>query len=393
MRAVCWEGKKEVKVVNVPDPKILNPRDAILRITSTAICGSDLHLYNGRVATMQSGDILGHEFMGEVVEVGKGVTNLSIGDRVVVPFNIACGNCYPCSVGLTSACQNSNPNDSRRKLETAVGDAGAGMFGYSALYGSYAGGQAEYTRVPYADFGPIKVPESLTDDQVLFLSDIFPTGYQAAEYAEIQPGDTVAVWGCGPVGQFAIRSCFLFGASRVIAIDRHHARLRLAEQGGAETLNYEDTDDLVELLKQLTGGTGPDRCIDAVGMEAHGTSLYGKIERGKQALKLQMDNATVLRQAFQSAKAGGNVSVCGVYVGMIDKFPFGTIFAKGLTVKTGQCNVRRYMQPLLDRIVRGEIDPPEIISHKVNLREAAKMYDLFESEKDECTKVVLNPWS
>ena len=391
MRAVCWEGKKEVRVVNVPDPKILNPRDAVIRITSTAICGSDLHLYNGRVATMQSGDILGHEFMGEVVEVGKGVSNLAVGDRVVVPFNIACGNCRPCSIGLTSACQNSNPSKSRKALETVIGDPGAGMFGYSALYGSYAGGQAEYARVPYADFSPIKVPEGLTDDQVLFLSDIFPTGYQAAEYCGIQPGDTVAVWGCGPVGQFAIRSCFMLGASRVIAIDRHPARLALAELGGAETLNYEDTDDLVELLKQLTGGTGPERCIDAVGMEAHGTSIYGKIERGKQALKLQMDNATVLRQVFQSCAAGGTVSIAGVYIGIIDKFPFGTIFGKGLTVKTGQCNVRRYMQPLMDRIEKGEIDPPEIISHRVSLDEAPKMYELFEEEKDECTKVVLTP--
>jgi len=391
MKAVCWQGKKEVSVVNVPDPKILNPRDAVIRVTSTAICGSDLHLYNGRVATMQSGDILGHEFMGEVVEVGKGVSTLSVGDRVVVPFNIACGNCYPCSQGFTSCCQNSNPSRSRKSLEAMVGDPGAGMFGYSGLYGSYAGGQAEYARVPYADFSPFKVPEGLTDDQVLFLSDIFPTGYQAAEYADIKPGDTVAVWGCGPVGQFAIRSCFLFGASRVIAIDRHPARLRLAEEGGAETLNYEDTDDLVELLKDITGGTGPERCIDAVGMEAHGTSIYGKLERGKQALKLQMDNATVLRQVFQSCAAGGTASIAGVYVGMIDKFPFGTIFGKGLTVRTGQCNVRRYMQPLLERIERGEINPPEIISHRVKLDEAPAMYDLFETDKDQCTKVVLKP--
>jgi threonine dehydrogenase-like Zn-dependent dehydrogenase len=378
-----------VTVESVPDPKILNPRDAVVRITSTAICGSDLHLYNGRVPSMKSGDILGHEFMGEVVEVGRGVKNLRIGDRVVVPFPIACGRCYPCTQGKVSACQNSNPG--RRMLEKMTGEAGAGIFGYSALYGSYAGGQAEYARVPYADFGPLKIDESLKDEQVLFLSDILPTGYQAAEYAEIQPGDTVAVWGCGPVGQFAIRSCFLFGAERVIAIDRHPARLRLAEQAGAETLNYEDTDDLVELLKQLTGGTGPERCIDAVGMEAHGTSIYGKLERGKQAMKLQMDNATVLRQVFQSCAPGGTASIAGVYVGFIDKFPFGSIFGKGLTVKTGQCNVHKYMKPLLERIMNGEIDPPEIISHRVSLSDAPAMYELFEKEKDECTKVVLKP--
>lgn len=391
MRAVCWTGKKEVSVENVPDPRILNPRDAIVRVTSTAICGSDLHLYNGRVPSMQSGDILGHEFMGEIVEVGKGVSGVAVGDRVVVPFPIACGFCYPCSQGIVSACQNSNPSASRKALETMVGQSGAAMFGYSGLYGSYAGGQAEYVRVPYADFGPLKVPGEMSDEDVLFLSDIFPTGYQAAEYADIHPGDTVAVWGCGPVGQFAIRSCFLFGASRVIAIDRHPARLRLAEQGGAETLNYEDSDDLVELLKQLTGGNGPERCIDAVGMEAHGTSIYGKLERGKQALKLQMDNATVLRQVFQSCAPGGTASIAGVYVGFIDKFPFGAIFAKGLTVRTGQCNVHRYMRPLLERIVKGEIDPPAIISHRVNLDEAPRMYELFETEKDECTKVVLRP--
>jgi threonine dehydrogenase-like Zn-dependent dehydrogenase len=388
MKAVCWTGKKEVSVESVPDPGILNPRDAIVKISSTAICGSDLHLYNGRVPTMKSGDILGHEFMGEIVEVGRGVKNLKIGDRVVVPFPIACGNCYPCSQGKVSACQNSNPG--RRALEMMTGEAGAGIFGYSALYGSYAGGQAEYARVPYADFGPLRIEDSsLPDEKVLFLSDILPTGYQAAEYAEIQPGDTVAIWGCGPVGQFAVRSAFLFGAARVIAIDRHPARLRLAEEGGAETLNYEDTDDLVETLKQFTGGTGPERCIDAVGMEAHGTSIYGKIERGKQAMKLQMDNASVLRQVFQSCAAGGTASIAGVYTGFIDKFPFGSIFGKGLTVKTGQCNVHKYMKPLLDRIVKGEIDPPTIISHRVDLDDAPSMYKLFEEEKDECTKVVL----
>lgn len=389
MKALCWNGTKEVSIESVPDPKILNPRDSIIRITSTAICGSDLHLYNGRVPGVRNGDILGHEFMGEVVETGKAVKNLKVGDRVVVPFPIACGNCYPCSQGKVSGCQNSNPG--WMPLETMTGEPAAGIFGYSALYGSYAGGQAEYARVPYSDFGPVSVPSDLTDEQVLFLSDIFPTGYQAAEYCDIKPGDTVAVWGCGPVGQFAIRSCFMLGAERVIAIDRHPARMRLAEMAGAETINYEDTEDLVELLKQLTGGMGPDNCIDAVGMEAHGTSVYGKLERGKQAMKLQMDNATVLRQVFQSCAPGGTASIAGVYIGFIDKFPFGSIFGKGLTVKTGQCNVHRLMRPLLERIANGDINPPEIISHRVSLDDAPKMYELFEAEKDECTKVVLKP--
>jgi threonine dehydrogenase-like Zn-dependent dehydrogenase len=389
MRAVCWEGKKDVRVHTVPDPTILNRRDAIVRITATAICGSDLHLYNGRIPSMEAGDILGHEFMGEIVETGSGVTNLRKGDRVVVPFDIACGNCFPCSKQLYSACDNSNPN---APLPTEMaGYSGAAAFGYTKLYGHYAGGQAEYARVPYADFGPIKVPDELNDEQVLFLSDIFPTGYMAAENAGIEAGDTVAVWGCGPVGQFAIRSSFMLGAARVIAIDRHPLRLHHAERGGAETLNYEHIEDVVEALKDLTAGRGPERCIDAVGMEAHGTSFYGKLDRAKQALKLELDNATVLRQAFQACGKGGTVSVAGVYAGYIDKFPFGTIFAKGLSLKTGQCNTQKYMKPLLDRIARGEINPPEIITQRATLEEAPEMYDLFEREKDECLKVVMKP--
>ena len=389
MRAVCWEGKKDVRVQTVPDPTVLNPRDAIVRVTATAICGSDLHLYNGRIPTMHAGDILGHEFMGEVVETGSAVTNLKRGDRVVVPFDIACGDCSPCKKGFYSACDNSNPN--APMMTAMMGHAGAAAFGYTAAFGHYAGGQAEYARVPYADFGPMKVPDGLEDEQVLFLSDIFPTGYMAAENAGIEPGDTVAVWGCGPVGQFAIRSAFMLGAAQVIAIDRHATRLVLAQRAGAITLNYEDTNDLVEALKDLTAGRGPERCIEAVGMEAHGTSIYGKFERAKQALKLELDNATVLRQIVQACGKGGTVSVVGVYAGYIDKFPYGTIFGKGLTLKGGQCNTQKYMKPLLDRIVRGEINPPEIISHRASLEEAPAMYDLFEREKDECTKVVLTP--
>jgi threonine dehydrogenase-like Zn-dependent dehydrogenase len=389
MKALCWEGKKEVRVRNVPDPRILNPRDAIVRITSTAICGSDLHLYNGRVPGMQAGDILGHEFMGEVVEVGRAVSNLKAGDRVVVPFPISCGACNPCSKGRFAACDNSNPEP--EFTEILLGHPGAGIFGYTKLHGAYAGGQAEYARVPFADVGPLKVPDTLSDEQVLFLSDIFPTGYEAAENCGIEHGDTVAVWGCGPVGQFAIRSCFMMGAERVIAIDRHATRLRTAELAGAETINYEDTDDLVELLKELTAGRGPERCIDAVGMEAHGTSIYGKIERAKQALKLELDNATVLRQAIQACGKGGTVSVPGVYVGFIDKFPFGALFGKGLTLRGGQCNVHKHMPALLERIERGEINPPEIITHRASLSDAPEMYDLFEEGKDECLKVVLRP--
>jgi threonine dehydrogenase-like Zn-dependent dehydrogenase len=389
MRAVCWEGKKDVRVQTVPDPTILNPRDAIVRVTATAICGSDLHLYNGRIPTMQAGDILGHEFMGEVVETGKAVTNLKKGDRVVVPFDIACGNCTPCTKGMYAACDNSNPN--APMMSAIMGHAGAAAFGYTATFGHYAGGQAEYVRVPYADFGPLTVPEELSDEQVLFLSDIFPTGYMAAENAEIESGDTVAVWGCGPVGQFAIRSAFMLGAAQVIAIDRHETRLALARQAGAVTLNYESTNDLVEALKDLTAGRGPERCIEAVGLEAHGTSIYGKVERAKQALKLELDNATVLRQIFQACGKGGTVSVVGVYTGFIDKFPYGTIFGKGLTLKGSQCNTQKYMKPLLERIRRGEINPPEIISHRTSLEEAPEMYELFEKEKDVCTKVVMKP--
>lgn len=389
MKAVCWEGKEDVRVQTVPDPSILNPRDAILRVTSTAICGSDLHLYGGKVPTMKSGDILGHEFMGEIVEIGPAVTNLKKGDRVVVPFPIACGDCYHCRHDLWSGCENSNPNAGM--LEGVTGYSGSGIFGYTHLYGGYAGGQAEYVRVPYADVGPIKVPNHLADDQVLFLSDILPTGYEAIERVGVGPGDVVAVWGCGPVGQFSIRSAFMVGADRVIAIDRFQERLDLAAKAGAETINYEDTEDMVELLKQMTGGRGPDKCIDAVGMEAHGTNLYGKLDRVKQALKLEMDNASVLRQCIQACGMGGAVSVIGVYLGFVDKFPMGTAFAKGLSIRAGQCNAHKYLQPLMERIEQGDIKPEEIITHRGSLADAPDLYKTFQEKDDKCIKVVMKP--
>ncbi|HEX6537170.1 MAG TPA: zinc-dependent alcohol dehydrogenase [Gemmatimonadaceae bacterium] len=389
MKALCWHGTSDVQVDTVPDPEILRPHDCIVRITSTAICGSDLHLYDGKVPTMKRGDILGHEFMGEVVDVGAEVRTLGVGDRVVVPFPIACGQCWYCRNHLWSLCDNSNPN--AHVLEALYGYSGAAIFGYSHLYGGYAGGQAEYVRVPFADVGPLKIPDGLDDEQVLFLSDILPTGWQAAERGDIRGGDVVAVWGCGPVGQFAIRSAYLLGAERVIAIDRFARRLRLARLAGAETLDYERVDDLVETLKEMTGGRGPDVCIDAVGMEAHGTSIDAVADRVKQKVKLEMDRANVLRQAIQACGKGGRLSVAGVYAGFIDKFPFGAVFGKGITIRAGQCDVHRYMKPLLERIVRGEIDPTEIITHRLALDEAPHGYEIFRDKEDECVKVVLKP--
>ena len=391
MRAVCWHGKHDMRVENVPDPKILTPRDAIIRVTSTAICGSDLHPYDGYIPTMQRGDIMGHEFMGIVEEVGRGVRNLRRGDRVVVPFPISCGNCYYCQNDQFSLCDNSNPNAAM--LEAMVGYSGAALYGYSHLYGGYAGGQAEYVRVPYADVGPLKLENDLPDEKVLFLSDIFPTGYQAAEQCGIQPGDTVAVWGCGPVGQFAIQSAFLLGAGRVIAIDRFPERLAMARDiGGADVINYEsDTDDLVELLKQMTGGRGPDHVIDAVGMESHGHGVYTALEKTKQSLKLQMDRINALRLAIQACGKGGTVSVPGVYIGLVDKFPLGQAFAKGLTLRMGQTHVHRYLKPLLGRIERGEVDPSAIITHPMSLDDAAHGYEIFQKKQDDCIKVVMKP--
>jgi threonine dehydrogenase-like Zn-dependent dehydrogenase len=390
MKANCWIGKNDLRVQNVPDPEILNPRDAIVKITSTAICGSDLHLYNGYVPSMESGDILGHEFMGEVVEIGSGVNNLKKGDRVVVPFPIACGSCFSCKHDLFSLCENSNPN--AWMAEKLWGHSGAGLFGYSHLCGGYAGGQAEYARVPFADVGPLKIPEELTDEQVLFLSDILPTGYMGAEMCNIQPGDTIAVWGCGPVGQFAIKSARLLGAERVIAIDRFPERLRMAqEKAGADTvLNYEQV-DVREALKEMTGGRGPDACIDAVGMEAHAPGLLGMYDKAKQAVRLETDRAIALRQAIMACRNGGTVSVIGVYGGFVDKFPMGSVMNRSLTIRTGQTHVHRYLKPLLERIRKGEIDPGFVITHRFPLKEAPQAFEMFMNKEDECIKVVLKP--
>lgn len=389
MKANCWMGKRDVQIQNVPDPKILNKRDAIVRITSTAICGSDLHLYNGMVPTMEPGDVMGHEFMGIVEETGPGVRNLKRGDRVVVPFPIACGGCWSCGQQMYSLCENSNPN--AWMAEKLWGHSPAGIFGYSHLTGGFAGGQAEYARVPFADVGPIKVPESLSDEQVLFLSDIFPTGYMGAEMCNIQPGDTIAVWGCGPVGQLAIKSAYLLGAERVIAIDRFPARLRMAhDKGGAETLNYEET-SVLEALKEATGGRGPDACIDAVGLEAHTPGIVHAYDRAKQALMLESDRPAALRQAVMACRNGGTVSVIGVYGGFIDKFPMGSFMNRSLTMKTGQTHVHRYLKPLLERIEKGEIDPSYIITHRLRLEEAPEGFAKFLAKDDDCIKVVLKP--
>jgi threonine dehydrogenase-like Zn-dependent dehydrogenase len=387
MRANCWHGKKNVQVEEVPDPKILNPRDAIVRITSTAICGSDLHLYNGFIPTMKSGDILGHEFMGEVVEKGSGVSNLSVGDRVVVPFPIACGHCSQCEREMYSLCENSNPN--AWMAEKMYGYSPCGIFGYSHMLGGYAGGQAEYARVPFADVGPLRVPDGLADEQVLFLSDIFPTGYMAAEACNIHPGDVIAVWGCGPVGQFAIKSAYLLGAERVIAIDRFDYRLRMArDHGGAETLNYEEV-NVLEALTEMTGGRGPDSCIDAVGMEGHGPGLAYAYDRFKQAMMMESDRPVALREAILACRSGGTISVAGVYGGFVDKFPMGAIVNRSLTIKSGQTHVHRYLRPLLERIERGEIDPSFVITHRMRLQDAAEGYSIFNDKQDECMKVVL----
>lgn len=389
MKALCWHGANDVRVDNVPDPKILNPRDAIIKITSTAICGSDLHIYDGYIPTMQSGDILGHEFMGEVVELGSAVKDVKVGDRVVVPFTISCGNCFFCRQSLSSLCDNSNPNG--WMAEKMYGHSPSGLFGYSHLFGGYAGGQAEYARVPFADVGLFKIPEGFTDEQVLFLTDIFPTGYMAAENCNIKQGDTVAIWGCGPVGQFAIKSAYMLGADRVIAIDRIPERLQMAkEQGKAEIINYEEV-DAGEALKEMTGGRGPDACIDAVGMEAHGTDAMAFYDKAKQAVRLETDRPTALRQVLVACRKGGHVSIAGVYGGFLDKIPMGAAFNKGLTFKMGQTHVHRYIPQLLERIQKGEIDPSFVITHKMNLEDAPKGYEIFKNKKDNCIKIVLKP--
>jgi threonine dehydrogenase-like Zn-dependent dehydrogenase len=390
MRALTWQGKEDVRVADVPDPKILNDRDAIIEVTSCAICGSDLHLYDGFMPGMEPGDILGHETMGRVVEVGKGNSKLQVGDRVVVPFNIACGECFFCQKGLWSLCDRSNPGaDLARKL---MGHAPAGLFGYSHLTGGYPGGQAEYLRIPYADVGPIKVPDGLDDEQVLFLSDIFPTGYMAAEQAEIEPGDTVAVWGCGPVGQFCIQSAWLFGAGRVIAIDNVPERLELARtKGRAETINSDEA-EVGEALFTMTGGRGPDRCIDAVGTEAHAHgSIDAVADNLKKKVMLGTDRAHVIREAIICCRKGGTISMPGVYIGFVDKIPLGAFMNKGLTLKTGQTHTHRYLAPLLELIQQGKIDPTFVITHRAGLEEGPELYRKFRDKEDNCIKVVLHP--
>ncbi|MEA2255552.1 MAG: hypothetical protein QOG35_1597 [Solirubrobacteraceae bacterium] len=392
MRANVWSGRNTVQVENVPDPKILNSHDAIVKITSTAICGSDLHLYDGYIPTMEKGDILGHEFMGEIVETGRDVANLQVGDRVVVPFPIACGRCEQCRREQYSACENSNPNAGM--AEKMFGHPTAGIFGYSHLTGGYAGGQAEYARVPFADVGPIKIEEDLTDEQVLFLSDIFPTGFMGAEMAEPSPEKVIAVFGAGPVGQFAIASARLLGAENVIAIDREDYRLRMAreEAGATATINFDQQPDVVEALKELTGGRGPDSVIDAVGMEAtHGHAALHAVERVKQATRMETDRGHALRDAIMACRPGGIVSVIGVYGGLMDKFPAGAFMNKGLTMRTGQCHVQRYLRPLLDRVVAGEIDPSFVVTHRLDLDQAPEGYETFKHKRDECVKVVLKP--
>jgi len=389
MKAACWHGKRQVDVIDVPDPKIINPRDAIVKVTSTAICGSDLHLYNGYIPTMESGDILGHEFMGEIVELGSEVHNLDIGDRVVVPFTISCGKCFFCERELWSLCDNSNPNASM--AEKIFGFSGSGLFGFSHLFGGYAGGQAEFVRVPFADTGAFKIPSGLFDEQVLFLSDILPTAYMAVENCNIRRGDTVAVWGCGPVGLLALQCARMLGAERVVGIDHVPARLHLAaERAHAETINF-DKVDVFETLEQMTHGRGPDACIDAVGLEAHGTSLDAIYDQVKAAAFMVTDRAHALRQAINCCRKGGTVSIPGVYAGVVDKVPIGTAFAKGLTLKMGQTHVHKYLAPLLERIQSGDIDPTFIISHRLPLSEAGTAYARFNNEKDEFIKVVLKP--
>ncbi|WP_433186943.1 zinc-dependent alcohol dehydrogenase [Actinoallomurus sp. CA-150999] len=389
MRATCWMGRNTVEVQDVPDPRILNDRDAIVRITSTAICGSDLHLYNGYIPTMKKGDVLGHEFMGEVVEVGPRVQNLRPGDRVVVPFPIACGYCWACEHELFSICENSNPNAGM--AEKLMGHSPAGIFGYSHMLGGFAGGQAEYARVPFADVGPIKIEDDLPDEQVLFLSDIFPTGWLGAEMCDITPGDVIAVWGAGPVGQFAIASALLMGAERVIAIDRFPYRLRRAERLGAEPLDYEQV-DVPEALLDMTAGRGPDACIDAVGIEAHHpTAPMYAYDRVKQATRLETDRPYVVREAIMSCRNGGIVSVIGVYGGLIDKFPMGALMNRSLTLRGAQCHVHRYLRPLLGRIRNGDIDPSFVVSHHMSLDDAPHGYDIFKNKQEDCNKIVLHP--
>jgi threonine dehydrogenase-like Zn-dependent dehydrogenase len=392
MRANVWSGRNTVLVETVPDPQILNDRDAIVKISSTAICGSDLHLYDGYIPTMEKGDILGHEFMGEVVEVGKGVSNLAVGDRVVVPFPIACGNCWACEHELYSVCENSNPNWGM--AEKAFGHGTAGIFGYSHLTGGYAGGQAEYARVPFADVGPFKIEDDLSDEQVLFLSDILPTGWFGADLCDIRGGEVIAVFGAGPVGQFAIASARMMGAERVIAVDQYRYRLDMARNkaGATDVIDFSEDPDVVEQLKELTGGRGPDAVIDAVGMEAaHGHGALHALDRAKQATRSESDRGHSLRNAILACRPGGIVSVIGVYGGLMDKFPAGAFMNKGLQLRTGQCHVHKYMKPLYEHIKKGDIDPSFVITHRLELGDAPNGYETFKHKQDECVKVVLKP--
>ncbi|MET0444795.1 MAG: zinc-dependent alcohol dehydrogenase [Pseudorhodoplanes sp.] len=390
MKALCWHGKSDIRCETVPDPQIQDAGDVVIKVTACAICGSDLHVYDGYTPTMEAGDVLGHETMGEVVEVGRDVRNLKVGDRVVVPFNIACGDCFFCRKQLFSLCDRSNPNaDQARK---AMGQSPSGLFGYSHMLGGFPGGQAEYLRVPYADVGPIKVPTGIPDEQVLFLSDIFPTGYMAAENAEIEEGDTVAVWGCGPVGQFAIQSAWMFGAGRVIAIDNVPERLALAaSKGRAEIINFDDV-GVYDRLMEMTKGRGPDRCIDAVGAEAHGSGSFDAvIDKIKAATYLATDRPHALREAIMCCRKGGTISMPGVYFGFLDKIPIGAFMNKGLTLKTGQTHTHRYLAPLLEKITSGEIDPSFVITHRAGLEDGPGLYQTFRDKEDGCIKVVLKP--
>jgi threonine dehydrogenase-like Zn-dependent dehydrogenase len=390
MRALTWHGKHDVRVDTVPDPEIVNPRDAIIKITSTAICGSDLHLYDHTIPTMKAGDVLGHEFMGEVVEVGRGNSRLKVGQRVVVPFVIACGQCYFCQQQQFAACDNSNPAETADMSEFLYGYPMTGAFGYSHLTGGYSGGQAEYVRVPYSDVGPIVIPDGIEDDKVLFLSDILPTGWMAADNCEIKPTDTVAIWGCGPVGLFSVQSAFALGAHRVIAIDHYPHRLDLAKSMGAEVINFEEV-DVREALVEMTGGIGPDACIDAVGMESHGVTADSVMDKVKAAVKLVTDQTHGLRQVIVACRKGGKISIPGVYGGVTDKFPIGALMEKGLSVKSGQTHVQKYMPQLLKMILEGKLDTTFLISHRMSLEEAPTGYKMFKERQNEVTKVVLKP--
>lgn len=389
MKALCWHGKKDIRYDTVADPTIEHPRDAVIKVSSCAICGSDLHLFDGFMPTMESGDVMGHEFMGEVVEVGADNKKLKVGDRVVVPFTIACGECDQCKRGFFSVCERSNRN--KEKADKVFGHATAGLFGYSHLTGGYPGGQAEYVRVPYADVTPVKIPDGLTDEQVLFLGDIFPTGWQAAMQCDIQPTDTVAIWGAGPVGQFAIRSAILLGARQVVVIDRVPERLAMAVAAGAITINFDD-ESVIERLNELTQGKGPEKCIDAVGMESHATrSIDAMYDRAKQAVMLETDRPHVLREMIYVCRPAGTLSIPGVYGGLIDKIPFGAAMNKGLTFRMGQTHVNRWTDDLLQRIVEGQIDPSFVITHTVPLEKGPDMYKVFRDKEDGCIKVVLKP--